>query len=221
VELDELKAIWAKHDERLERTAQLNGEMLARWGVRNSLKSLRVLFGSVLFEAAADLVAIVLIGSFAADHYRNAELLAPAVILGAYAIAIFAAMVGQAVALAAIHYDEPILAIQIRLQRLRERRIRTTLGILLFAPLVWLPFTIVAMQGIFGVNVAEADPVWLVANFLFGVAVIPVGVYAARRFGPRLKASSAMRAVADEIAGRSLAVALEDLAAIGRFAGES
>ena len=84
-----------------------------------------------------------------------------------------------------------------------------------------MPLLIVATRGFFGVDIyAAASPAWLAANVLFGLAVIPIAVVIARGFGPRLERATPMRFLADEIAGRSLGAALDDLAAIRRFAEE-
>ncbi|HEY2555237.1 MAG TPA: hypothetical protein VGI15_08295 [Candidatus Cybelea sp.] len=219
MELDELKAIWTRDGQRLERMVRLNAEGLRQLSARRSGRSLRKLFGGTILELVQDFVGILLIGSFAADHSAEPAFFVPALLLGAYAIAIFAAVLSQAVALGAIRYDEPVVAIQGRLEALRVRRIRTTLGALLFAPLMWVPLAIVVARGFFGVDLyAVADPGWLAINGLFGLALIPAAIFVARRFGRHLRESSLGRALADEIAGRSLAAALDDLAAIGRFA---
>jgi hypothetical protein len=127
----------------------------------------------------------------------------------------------QLLELRSLDYDEPVVAIQDRLQGLRLARIRATMGTLLFAPLMWVPLLIVATRAFLGIDIyAAASPAWLTANVLFGLAVIPTAVVIARAFGPRLERSTPMRFLADEIAGRSLAAALDDLAAIRRFAEE-
>ena len=77
---------------------------------------------------------------------------------------------------------------------LRLTRIRTTLWTLLFAPLMWVPLLIVALRGLFGVDVYAAGPAWLVANALFGVAVIPLAIFIAKRYGSRLAGFTPMRA---------------------------
>jgi hypothetical protein len=142
-------------------------------------------------------------------------------LLDVYAIALAVAAARQLFELRSLDYDEPVVAIQDRLQGLRLARIRATMGTLLFAPLMWVPLLIVATRAFLGIDIyAAASPAWLTANVLFGLAVIPTAVVIARAFGPRLERSTPMRFLADEIAGRSLAAALDDLAAIRRFAEE-
>ncbi len=142
----------------------------------------------------------------------------PAAALYIYAIALVIANARQLAQIAAVDYDEPVVAIQKKLEALRVARIRTTLWTLLFGPLMWLPICIVGISAIFGIDIeAAASPTWLAANVLFGLAVIPVALLLARRYGPRLAASTAGRRLADAIAGRSLADALHALDSIKRF----
>ena len=88
---------------------------------------------------------------------------------------------------------------------------------LLFAPLMWVPLLVVTTRGLFGIDVYGAGWTWLVVNALFGLAVIPLAVLAARRYGPRLQRFTPLRDLADGIAGRGLADALHSLDAIRRF----
>jgi hypothetical protein len=147
--------------------------------------------------------------------------LVPAALLDVYAIALLVAGARQLFELRSLDYDEPVVAIQSRLQRLRLARIRATMWTLLFAPLMWLPLLIVTSRGLFGLDLyAVASPAWLAANAIFGLAVIPLANAIAKRYGSKLERATPMRFLADEIAGRSLAAALDDLATLRRFAEE-
>ncbi|HEY6327454.1 MAG TPA: hypothetical protein VIW73_13200 [Candidatus Cybelea sp.] len=178
------------------------------------LAPLQRLKRGIVAELALNLVGLILIGSFAADHAREPRFLIPAVALGAYAVGLLIAGVRQIVAVAGVDYDEPVVTIQKRLEALRLLRVRTTLAVLLFAPLMWVPLLIVALRGFFGVDAYAINPAWLGANVLFGLAVIPAAVFLARRYGERL---GWMRGLTDAVAGRSLAGALDSLDSVRRF----
>jgi hypothetical protein len=218
MEMEELKGLWARSEDRLEASMRLNTLLLQQTNLQRAAASLRCLSLGGLVELAVNLVAVVLLGSFAADHVREPRFLVPAIALGIYAVALLAARVRQIVDIWTVDYDEPVVALQKKLEELRVRRIRTTLWTLLFAPLMWVPLLIVALRGFFGVDFyAVADAGWLVANGLLGVAAIPLATFAARRYGPRLARFGLIRTLADDIAGRSLARALDALDAIRRF----
>jgi hypothetical protein len=215
--LEELKNLWAQTNRQLEASERLNALLLRQTNLREAGSSLRGLSRGIVVELVLNFGALVFIGAFAADHLREVRFFAPAVALGAYAIATIVAGIRQIVDIKHVDYDEPVVAIQKKLEQLRVRRIRTTMGVLLFAPLMWVPLLIVAMRGLLGVDAFAAGTGWLAANLLFGLAVIPLAIFLARRYGDRLGRYAPMRALADAIAGRSLASALASLDVIRRF----
>lgn len=218
MDIDAMKDLWQESNRRLEASTRLNTLLVQQSNLRRVDTSLRRLGRSIVYELAANLAGIFLLGWFAADHVSEPRFLIPAILLGVYAIALAAANVRQLAELGKLDYDEPVVAVAEQLQRLRVARVRSTIWTLLFAPLMWLPLLIVAGRGFFGADIyAETSSAWLAANVLFGLAVIPVAIFIAQRFGARLRRMSVMRRLADEIAGRSLATALDDLAAIRRF----
>jgi serine/threonine-protein kinase len=221
MELEELKDLWNESNRKLEASSRLNTPLFAQWNLRKADTSLKRLARGITFELIVNLAGIFLLGWFAADHVHEPSFFIPAATLGVYAIALAAAGARQLFEVRSLDYDEPVVAIQDRLQRLRLARIRATMGTLLFAPLMWVPLLIVATRGFFGVNIyAVASPAWLAVNVLFGLAAIPIAVVIARALRPRLERATPIRFLADEIAGRSLAAAHDDLAAIRRFAEE-
>ncbi|HLY01502.1 MAG TPA: hypothetical protein VKR56_03295 [Candidatus Cybelea sp.] len=221
MELEELKSQWNQSNRKLEASTRLNTLLFAQWNLRKADTSLNQLARRITFDLVVNLIGIVLLGWFAADHAGEPRFIVPAALLDLYAIALLVAGARHLFEVRSLDYDEPVVAIQSRLQRFRLARIRATMWTLLFAPLMWVPLLIVASRGLFGVDLyAAASPAWLAANAIFGLAVIPLAIAVAKRYGSRLARATPMRFLADEIAGRSLAAALDDLAAIRRFAEE-
>lgn len=221
MDIDTVKTLWQESNRKLEASMRLNTLLVTQSNLNRADAALRRLGRGITFEVVANLAAVFFLGWFAAGHVRELRFFVPAVLLDLYWIALVAGGVRQLVELRSLDYDEPVVAIVQRLQRLRLARIRTTLGILLLGPLMWVPLLVVGARAIFGVDIyAVTSPAWLAANALFGLAVIPLAIFIARRFGARLERRSWMRALADEIAGRSLTAALDDLAAIRRFTEE-
>jgi hypothetical protein len=221
MELEELKELWNRSNRKLEASSRLNTLLFAQLNLRKADTSLKRLARGITSELVVNLVGVCLLGWFASDHLREPRFLIPAAMLDVYAIVLAVAGARQLFELRSLDYDEPVVAIQDRLRRLRLARIRATMGTLLFAPLMWVPLLIVATRGFFGIDIyAVASPAWLAANVLFGLAVIPIAVVIARVFGPGLERATPVRFLADQIAGRGLAAALDDLAALRRFAEE-
>lgn len=221
MEFEELKTLWKASNARLEASARLGTLLLQQSNLGKVQSALGRLIRGVTFELIANVVGVVLLGWYVADRFGQPRFLVPAVALDLYAVALVIANARQLVELCRIDYDEPVVAIQKQIERVRVLRLRTTLWTLAFGPLMWLPIFITGAQLIFGVDVyAVVSPAWLVANALFGFAVIPLAMALARIAAPRLARSSSARFLADEIAGRSLRDALDDLDAISRFAQE-
>lgn len=221
MELEEIRDLWAQRNRELEASTRLNTALLQQWNLRAAGTAMKRFGRGVWLELIVNAIGLMLIGSFAADHVHEPRFLVPAVAIGVYAIVLLIACARQLADAGALDYDEPVVAIQQSLERLRIRRIRLTLWTLLFAPLMWLPLLIVTLRGIFGVDAYTAlSPSWLVANTLFGFAVIPSAIFLARRYGSRLAAYTPMRRLADQIAGCSLSSALESLDALRRFESE-
>lgn len=217
MEIEELRRLWAESNRGLEANLRLNTALLTQENLRKAGARLRWLALEIAVELVADAIAVVAIGFFIGAHLHEPRFLAPAALLDLYAIAIVIAQARQLAEIDGVDYGEPVVQTQSKLEGLRLRRVRTTLAILLFAPLMWVPMLIVVLRGIFGIDAYAAGSAWLAANALFGVAVIPVAFLFARRFGGRFARSTWMRGFADTIAGRSLVSVMDSLAAIRRF----
>ncbi|HZV77779.1 MAG TPA: hypothetical protein VFF63_08495 [Candidatus Babeliales bacterium] len=217
MEIEELKRLWAESNRKLEASTRLNTALLRQSNLRTADTSLKRLSRGIAFELVVNVAGIVLLGAFIASHLHQPRFVVPAVALDLYGIALVIAAVRQLAELGAMDYDEPVVAIARRLEQLRLERVRTTFWTLLLAPLMWLPLLIVGMQALFGVDCYAAGLPWLAANVIFGLAVIVAAIFISKRYGPRLGASTPMRAVADAFAGRSLKAALESLDSIRRF----
>jgi hypothetical protein len=218
MELDEMKNLWAQSNRKFEQSMRLNVLLLQQWNLRKVDTSLGRLKRGSIFEVIVSLIAVAALAHFGYQHLREPQFLIPAVLLYLYALAYLVAVARQLAQIAAVDYEEPVVAIQKKLEQLRLARIRTTMWTLVVAPLMWLPIFIVGMLGVFGVDVyAYANTAWLVGNVLFGLAVIPLAIFLSRRYGPRLERSSAMRRLADAIAGQTLSEALASLDSIHRF----
>jgi hypothetical protein len=218
MELDDLKELWAASNRKLEASTRLNTRLLQQINLGHAESFLKRLSWGVWLEQALTLLIIVLLGSFTADHVREPHFLIPALTLDVYAIVLLVVRIRELVDLGSVDYAEPVIAIQKRLEELRVRRIRTTTWRLLLGPLMWLPVLVVVLRGLFGIDVyAAAPPSWFIGNLLFGLAVIPIAILLARRYGHLFKRSSLVRGLADDIAGRSLVAALDALDTLRRF----
>jgi hypothetical protein len=82
-----------------------------------------------------------------------------------------------------------------------------------------MPLFVVAMRGLLAVDVyATFDTAWLISNVVFGLAVIPAGLWISHRFADRLGRSPLIQRLLRDIGGQNLAKATDFLNSLARFA---
>lgn len=222
MELDDLKDRWNDYDRKLDASLRLNTRVLREVGLDRVGSSLKRLTRVIVFELLMGLVAAVALGSFIADHLGEMRFLAPAVALDLFVLYFIGWTIRQWVALAGLDYGEPVVEIQRKVELLRIDRIRMTKWVFLLSPLLWIPLLIVGVEGLVGLNAyALFDTAWLVANFVFGLAVIALALWVSRRYAHRLQDSPLAGRVADALADRSLDDAARFLGSLSSFEREN
>ena len=221
MELDELKEKWAEHDRKLDTSIRLNRQ-LVREVYTNRARSALVRLSAIVGLGAVLLLAVIgSLGDFIYQHLGMPEFALPAAVLDVCAIAALATLILQIALALQTDYEKPVAAIQKRLESLRKVRIRYVQAIFLTAALLWVPMFIVGMKAFFGVDVYQTfDRAWLWSNVLFGLAIIPLGIWLARRYGDRIGQSSFGRKFVNDLAGYNLNSATDFIATLARFEQE-
>ena len=195
--------------------------MLKELKLDRTRSALRRLSALLAFELISGVLATLLLGSFLADHHDTARFAIPAVVLDVAAVFTIVASARQLARIGRLDYAAPVVAIQHELAALRASRLRVNRGLLLLSPLLWTPLAIVAAKGLLGLDLYRAfGPGWIAANLAFGLAVIPLAIFVARRYATRIENFALLRHLADDIAGRSLTAATRQLEEIRRFEEE-
>jgi serine/threonine-protein kinase len=219
MELDELKGRWQEQEQKLDAVVRLNQHLLREVVLGKAETALQRLVRLLWLELLLNAVATILLGGFLFDHLAEPRFFLPALALQVGFLFLIIAASRQLAALAGINYDAPVVEIQRRLASLQAERIRTMKWTLLLAPLAWVPLFIVGMKGFFDVDVHATFSIpWLVANVLFGLLVIPIGVWASRRYADRLEDWPLARRLLRDIGGQNLAAArsfLDSLSELG------
>jgi len=219
MELDELKTRWQEQDKKLDECIRLNQRVLRESMLNKAETALKRLSRLLWFELLLNVAGAIAVGSFIGDHFREPRFLVPALTIQLGLIALIIGAGRQLAAIARVDYAAPIVTIQKRLESLRAERIRTMQWTLILSPLVWTPLFIVAMRGLFGVDVYAAfSTAWLVANVVFGVVVIGFAVWVSRTYGDRLGRWPSIQRLLQDMGGQNLAVAREFVQSLSRFA---
>lgn len=219
---DDIKNQWAAFDKKLELNLRLNVRLQRDSGLRKANSALRRMLLSVFLEVLIGLACAGALITFIGNHFREWPFLAPAIALNAFVVFHIVFGIYQLTVLRGVDFSAPILVSQKKLATLRLRRIRVTMWTLLLSPLLWVPLLIVMLKGLVGVNAyAILDAGWLVANVLFGVAIIPLMLWVSRRYAEHWQRSSFMHHLMDDIAGRSLNEATTFLDELASFEQET
>lgn len=214
MELDALKAAWREHERKLDASVALNLHVARALELDRTRKAVRRAAALPLFELVCDAILVLLFGSFVGDHWREAAMLAPGLVLFVAAVALVAVGVRQLVLAAGIDYDAPVVAIQRDVERLAALRLAKTRAILLAVPLAWPLLLIVGAKGLVGIDAYAAFGVpFVAAQFAFGV----VALVALVAIGRRLESRAFWRRLRNDVVGANLAAARARLATIEGF----
>ncbi len=225
MDLDDLKAEWAKRDQALQQSLKQQTAFMRGMLVEKQLQRLRrhQIIGAI--EFLIYLVFIVSFGAFLAANWGHWEFFIPALFLDTWTIAMGAITLAERMRLLEVDFSAPVLEIQKRLAALQaERACAFQWAFLTGQVLWWIPFVIVLFWGALGVDLYRLSPFmpsFIATNIAVGVALIPVLWWASRLLGPWLAQSSIGRSVLDSITGRDLAEARAIAARLARFEAEA
>jgi hypothetical protein len=187
MELDELRAKWAEHDRKLETSVRLNRQLLRENYTGRARFALRRFAALSGLGSICLLVVIVFLGAFIHSNLGVPELVWSAVLLDVLAVAALIAVNFQIGLALSIDYDQPVAAIQKRIEKLKRVRIRYVQGIFVLSVLTWFPVFVVFMKTFFGVDVYRTfDTNWIIWNVAIGLAFIPPEIWLLRKFGNRM-----------------------------------
>jgi len=221
MDLDDLKQSWDEQDKKLDATLTLRSYRLHASTLGKAETAMKRLTWMLWIELLLNVGAALCTGSFLADHVTEPRFLLPAAVLHLFVIALLGSGIYQLVAISNLDFSAPVLAIQKRLEWLRYQRLRATMLVLLASPLLWIPMLIVAMKGLLGLDAYAILPTdWLIGNVVFGLAVIPVAIWIARRFADRLGRFPLVQRLLRDLAGYNLNAAAGFLSKLARFEEE-
>jgi hypothetical protein len=221
MELDELKQKWAEHDRKLEVNIRLTRQLLSATKMNRARSALQRLAVFLALESVIALAVIIVLGSFIGDHIAMVRFAVPAAALDLFEIATLIVLIQQIRLALCIDYSKPVAVIQKQLESLRMLHIRHFQWTLLLAPLLWTPLLIVALEGLLRVDAYKTlGAAYLLANLLFGLAIIPLAIWLSKKFGDRMDRSPKIQWLMKELAGYNLNAAADFLAKLSQFEDE-
>lgn len=159
-------------------------------------------------EIALGIVAVGLVALLGVRHLGEVRylLLAGAVLV--FALAITAACVHLFVRITRLDYGAPVAALQRDIVRTKLVAFRAGKWALLGGIVLWLPVALLLFELATGVPaLAKVDGAWLLANVVFGLLLLGVGQWLARRHVERADGAPLRpwaQCCVDALAGRAL-----------------
>jgi predicted permease len=226
LDLDVLKEQWADNDRKLEASLRLNLQMLREMYTTRARHALWRLAAMLTAGSFFWLAVIISLGTFMARCGWTPRFLWPAVVLDIFAIAALIGLNAQIGLALNINYDQPIVEIQRRLEKLRMFRLRYTQGICLTMTLTWAPIVIVLLKGLFGMDAYRLfGTSWILWNVLFGLALglalVALWIWLSKKYGSRIGGSAFGRRFMRDIGGYNLNAAADFLATLAKFQDEN
>jgi hypothetical protein len=223
MDLDILKEKWAEQDRKIDSCMRLNRRLLMAVNMNRLQSPLRrfALFAGL--GVFLGLFTLAILGRFIYTHWAEPRFAIPAVGLHVWVIVFAAASIRQIVMALQIDCNKPIASIQRQIELLRVLRLRVIRWAILTGQLVWwIPFVIVALKGLWGVDAYKVFGVrFLITNVAVGVALIPAAIWMSKKFGDRMEHPPAMQRFMRDLAGYNITAASNFLATLSEFEEET
>jgi hypothetical protein len=218
IDLDEMKQKWSAYDRKLDLSLTLNRELLSVEKLKGARSALQRLKTFAAVEAAIWLAWMIVIGNFVHANMATMKFALPAIALDLFALGNLIALIRQIVAVSTISYREPVIRIQRRIEELRIAKIRRVQINSVIGMVAWVLALIVALKGFFGVDAYRVfNGAWLVANVVFGLAMIPTSIWFSKKYGGRMNRNPFLQRLMQDLAGRNLIAAARSLAELSQF----
>jgi hypothetical protein len=215
VNIDDLRNEWTARDANLQAMLRLNTKLLRgswRDQHRPDLKETR--YGVV--EVLTAVPVLLVLGSFAVDHFGEWRFFVPAVALHLWTLVMLVVGIVQRVALRKVDFGRQVVELQRELATLRRQRMTAFKWALLTGQVVWwIPFMIVLFAG------SDFMPVFIAINLLASLAFIPVAIWLAARYGKKIESVGVLHRIADSLAGSDMKQADAFIERLARFEGET
>lgn len=166
------------------------------------------------------IVVVATIASFWIEHRRVPHLLAAGLVLHAYGIAAIWVSAVQILLAARTYHTVPVVLFLRRMSELQ--RFRAVSSFALGVPwwVLWLLFTMVGAQWLFGVDLYARSPLWIRWSLAIGVAGMGVTAWMVRRLDDRVRHPRWIWRMLDDLTGRKLRRASHELDELARFEAE-
>ncbi len=222
LDLDAMRGRWAEQGRQLDQSLAMDLAAVRAALDRRTLSAFRRHRGWLLLGLAGALIAASLLIVFLVAHWGQwpwvglALSLLPLTLSEAWVDAL------EWRALRRLDFDAPVATLETRLDALQTRRLRQVKAILACSVLLWMPFLLVAVKGLFGADLMRVlHPSVLWINLALGLAFVPLSLGVAAWVSKRFGGTPGLRRFGEDAAGDSWARARGELEARADFEREA
>jgi hypothetical protein len=219
--LDDLKEAWAAQGALLERSLVIDERLLREMLLRKVRFALAPYALWMALEVALGIAALFLVLPILVAHLGE-----PRYVVVVGALVVFTAGITALCAYLLVNglqldYGGPVTALQRDIERIRLVEYHAFKWALLGGVVLWLPAVLVLFEALSGAALlARVDLAWLVANLVFGGAVLALGQALSRKYVERADLAPWARRLVDGLSARSLRSAAGHLAELSKFERE-
>ena len=217
MQFEELEHQWKQLDKKFDQLLRIERRILeevAKKPVKNRLNRLAI-------WPTLDLVFCLLValtfGRIIGDHWQETSIAGPAALVLAATILLLSSSIRVLVQLTSINWSHTVKTIQCSLTAVRITKIRQFKWTILLSPLVGFSAFLVGLQWLNHRQVdpllpfEALDPIWVVTNYTFGLAFIPLGYLASRFAARRYQSRDWFRLLLDDVSGINLQLTQQEL----------
>lgn len=220
MQLDDMKAAWATHGEQIDRLLDVNEHLLRDVTMRKVRSSLIPYLAWRAFEAAIGVAMTVLCGMVLSRHLDQVlyVTIVGAVLL--FALFMTATTIALMVRATRLDHGQQVSDVQHAVAKLKLAEFHTFKWALLGGVVLWLPVILVLAEAFVGAHVLAQVPLaWLLANVVFGLAVLALGQFLAKKYVDCTARMPWQQRLLDYASGRQLTTIsghLDELSAFSR-----
>lgn len=216
MELDELKSAWQTLDRRLQQQNALGLQLFRDGRVDRARRGLRPLLWGQLAQMLGGAALVVMAALFWTSHRAVPHLLLAGVVLHVYGLMMIVFGGITLALMQRIDYSAPVLAIQKQLAQLRSFYIRNGLIVGCAWWLLWVPFLMLYLMGMYGVDLYLRAPSVIYGGTAVGILGL-LAFWWLHRLARNPGRARLATFVDDSMTGASLRRAQAQLDEIARF----
>ncbi len=179
---EELSTIWNNQSIELEKSLQINRELVKSIALAKVKSSVREIKWRAFIGIPAVIYWMMLLVGFVIDNFSDIKFLLPALILLVLSLYNLVFEVYRLVLYYTIDTKSSVTEAQEKMVRLRRLEIIDIYSLLIIIPLFSGPFLIVVAKAIPDLNLYNFDPDWLISYMAGSVLIAAIIVYVLKKF---------------------------------------